>query len=66
MVNSEVKAGWFWPSWWQEDLADPSTIEIARELAELDAESPEDCEALFYGLLDFDDESLVEAYLNRL
>jgi hypothetical protein len=58
--------GWLWPAWWQEEPEDPSPLEIASELAGLDAESPEHWEALFYGLLDLDDEGLVKAYLERL
>jgi len=39
---------------------------MATELAQLDAESPEHWESLFYGLLDLPCEDLVQLYCSRL
>jgi hypothetical protein len=64
-VHSSPVAGWLWPTWWQEG-PDPSPYEMAKELATLDAESPEHWEALFYGLLDLPEQELVQLYFCRL
>lgn len=63
--NSPV-VGWLFPSAWQEEMEDiPTTEEMARRMAELDAASPEEEEALFYGLLDLTDEQIQDRYRLR-
>lgn len=58
--------GYQLPTEWQEVEEWPSTIiEMAREMAISDGESPEDIEALFYGLLDLPDEEVVQRYYSR-
>ena len=54
-----------WPGWF-EDGNEPSQVQMANHLAQLDAESSDDWEALFYGLLDLPGDELVKVYLNRL
>jgi len=58
--------GWLWPAWWQEDQPDPSPLEMARELARLDAENLEHYDELFNGLLDLPEPQVVQWYYSRL
>jgi len=64
-MHNSPASGWLWPAWWQEE-PEPSPLQMACDLAGLDAESPEHWEQLFHGLLDLSHEDLVKAYMARL
>lgn len=57
---------WLFPAWWQELEPNPSPLEMARELASLDAESPEHWDELYDGLLDLPETEVVQRYYSRL
>lgn len=64
-MNTPV-ISWLFPAHWQEDPeAAPSVVSMATELAISDGYSPENIEALFYGLLDLTDEEVVQRYYSR-
>lgn len=64
-LHSSPVAGWLWPTQWQEE-PELNSVAIATELAQLDAETPEHVEMLFYKLLDLPGEELVQLYSERL
>jgi hypothetical protein len=64
-LHDRIVDGLMWPGWF-EDGNEPSQVQMANHLAQLDAESSDDWEALFYGLLDLPGDELVKVYLSRL
>ena len=64
-LHNSPAAGWLWPTQWQEE-PELNSVAIATELAQLDAETPEHVETLFYELLDLPGEKLVQLYSERL
>lgn len=58
--------GWLFPAWWQEEGPDPSPLEMAQELAWMDAVSSEHWEQLYYGLLDLPEIEVVQRYYSRV